>query len=82
MEQVEVESLQGGSAAENAVMLREILGGKDRGPRTEMVVLNAAAGIACAGIADSMSEGIEIAREMIRSGAAMERLERLREASR
>jgi anthranilate phosphoribosyltransferase len=29
-----------------------------------------------------MSEGIEIAREMIRSGAAMERLERLREASR
>jgi anthranilate phosphoribosyltransferase len=47
-----------------------------------MVVLNAAAGIACAGIADSMSEGIEIAREMIRSGAAMERLERLREASR
>ena len=82
MEPVGVESLQGGSAAENAVLLQEILSGKDRGPRTEMVVLNAAAGIACAGIACSMSEGIEIAREMIRSGAAMERLERLREASR
>jgi anthranilate phosphoribosyltransferase len=82
MEPVGVESLQGGSAAENAVLLQEILAGKDHGPRTEMVVLNAAAGIACAGIAGSMSEGIEIAREMIRSGAAMERLERMREASR
>ena len=82
MEPVGVESLQGGSAAENAVLLQEILAGKDRGPRTEMVVLNAAAGIACAGIAGSMSEGIEIAREIIRSGSAMERLERLREASR
>ena len=82
MEPVEVESLRGGSAAENAVMLREILAGKDRGPKTEMVVLNAAAGIACAGIADSISEGIGIAREMIRSGAAMERLERMIQASR
>lgn len=82
MEPVEVESLKGGSAAENAVMLEEILAGKDRGPRTEMVVLNAAAGIACAGIAESMREGIEIAREMIRSGAAADRLEQLRKASR
>ena len=81
MDAVSVESLQGGSAAENALMLQKILAGEDRGPRTEMVVLNAAAGIACAGIAGSMIEGIEIAREMIRNGAARERLERLREAS-
>jgi anthranilate phosphoribosyltransferase len=82
MEPVDLESLQGGSAAENALMLQEILAGRSSGPRTEMVVLNAAAGIACAGIIDSMAEGIEIAREMIRSGAAMDKLERLREASR
>lgn len=81
MDMVGVESLQGGSALENALMLQEILAGKDRGPRTEMVVLNAAAGITCAGIASTMVDGIEIAREVIRSGAAMERLERLREAS-
>lgn len=82
MEPVELESLQGGAAADNAVVLREILAGRDRGPKADMVVLNAAAGIACAGIAGSMLEGIEIAREMILSGAAMEKLERLREASR
>ena len=82
MEAVELESLQGGSAVENAVMLQEILSGKDRGPKAEMVVLNAAAGIACAGLAGSMLEAIEMAREMIRSGAAMKRLELLREASR
>ena len=82
MDLVKLESLQGGSAAKNAAMLQDILAGRDGGPRTEMVVLNAAAGIACAGIAASMAEGIEIAREMIRSGAAMEKLERLREASR
>lgn len=82
MDLVKLESLQGGSAAENAAMLQDILAGRDGGPRTEMVVLNAAAGIACAGIAASMTEGIEIAREMIRSGAAMDKLERMREASR
>jgi anthranilate phosphoribosyltransferase len=82
MDVVDVDLLRGGSAEENAVMLRKILAGKDCGPRTEMVVLNAAAGIACAGIADSMTAGIEIAREMIRSGAAMERLDRMIKASR
>ena len=82
MDVVKLESIQGGSAAENAAMLQDILAGRDGGPRTEMVVLNAAAGIACAGIAGSMTEGIEIAREMIRSGAAMDKLERMREASR
>jgi anthranilate phosphoribosyltransferase len=82
MDVVDVGSLRGESAEENAAMLREILAGKDCGPRTEMVVLNAAAGIACAGIADSMNAGIEIAREMIRSGTAMERLERMIKASR
>lgn len=82
MNESSVEALQGGDAVENAAILEGILSGRDSGPRTEMVVLNAGAGIACAGLASSFAQGIEVAREMIRSGAAMDRLVRLREASR
>jgi anthranilate phosphoribosyltransferase len=46
-----------------------------------MVLMNAGAALACAGLADDMGDGIEIAREMITSGAAMERLRLLQKAS-
>ena len=36
---------------------------------------------ACAGLADDMGDGIEISREMIASGAALERLRLLQKAS-
>jgi anthranilate phosphoribosyltransferase len=47
-----------------------------------MVLMNSGAALACAGLADDMSDGIAISREMIRSGAALERLRRLQKASR
>jgi anthranilate phosphoribosyltransferase len=46
-----------------------------------MVLMNAGAALACAGLADDMGEGINIAQEMITSGAALERLRLLRKAS-
>jgi anthranilate phosphoribosyltransferase len=46
------------------------------------VILNAAGGIAAAGHAADLREGIAVAREAIDSGAAAERLDELVEFSR
>lgn len=77
----EVESLRGGDAQTNAAILEAILAGKDTGPKRDMVLMNAGAALACAGLADHMGDGIEISREMIASGAALERLRLLRKAA-
>ena len=77
----EVAELRGGDAPTNAAILEAILDGRDTGPKRDMVLMNAGAALACAGLADHMGEGIEIAREMILSGAAHERLRLLRKAA-
>ncbi|MDP4625461.1 MAG: anthranilate phosphoribosyltransferase [Akkermansiaceae bacterium] len=76
-----VKDLQGGDASENAVILKNILSGKETGPKLDIVILNAAAALACAGLADHMEDAIDIARETITSGAALERLRLMQEAS-
>jgi anthranilate phosphoribosyltransferase len=81
LKHAEVEDLRGGDAKTNAAILEAILTGKDTGPKRDMVLMNAGAALACAGLADDMGEGIEVARETIVSGAAHERLKLLREVS-
>lgn len=80
METADLADLQGGDAAKNAAILENILSGKDTGPKHDIVLLNAAAALACAGLADHIGDAIETARETIVSGAALERLRLLREA--
>ena len=53
-----------------------MLGGAPGGHRSA-VLLNAAGGIAAAGHAADLREGLELAREAVDSGAAAERLEQL-----
>lgn len=74
-----VAGLQGGEPAENADILKSILNGKDRGPKRDIVVLNAAAAIACAGLEDSLEAAIKKASALIDEGEALERLVRLQE---
>ena len=81
MSPCDVQDLVGGDAEENAVILTEILSGKETGPKREMVLLNAGAGLACAGLADTLGEGVQLAAELIDSGQALERLHRLQEIS-
>ena len=81
LKHAEVSQLQGGDAKRNADILTAILGGVETGPKRDMVLMNAGAALACAGLADDMGDGIEVAREMITSGAAMEKLRLLRKAS-
>ncbi len=75
------DELRGGTPAENAQAIREILAGADGG-RRDAILLNAAGAIAAAGHADDLHDGLDAAREAIDSGAAAERLERLAAFSR
>jgi anthranilate phosphoribosyltransferase len=68
--------LQGGSAAENAEIIRRILQG-EQGPKRDIVVLNAGAAIAAGGRAEDIAEGIGVAQRSIDSGAALDKLNRL-----
>lgn len=81
MKHAEVTELRGGDAKTNAAILEAILSGRETGAKRDMVLMNAGAALACAGLADDMGEGIETAREMIASGAAHERLRLLRKAA-
>jgi anthranilate phosphoribosyltransferase len=77
----EVHDLQGGDAQTNAIILEGILSGKETGPKRDMVLMNAGAALACAGLADDMGDGIQLAKEVILSGAALEKLRLLQKAS-
>ncbi|OGB93385.1 MAG: anthranilate phosphoribosyltransferase [candidate division NC10 bacterium RIFCSPLOWO2_12_FULL_66_18] len=68
--------LQGGSVADNAEIIRRILKG-ERGPKRDIVVLNAGAAIAAGGKAEDIDGGVAAAQQSIDSGAALDRLTRL-----
>jgi anthranilate phosphoribosyltransferase len=76
VERCDPSELRGGDPQANAAALRAVLDGVDGGHRSA-VILNAAGGIAAAGHAENLREGIVRAREAIDSGAAAERLEQL-----
>lgn len=66
--------LAGGDGAANAEITRSILKGECTGAKADAVLLNAGAGIYLMGGAASIKDGIEAARETIRSGRAYETL--------
>lgn len=69
--------LLGGDARENAVIINEILSGKN-GAKTDVVLLNSAVALLASGKIKTMKKGIEIARESIASGSAKNILQMLR----
>ncbi|MBE6100592.1 MAG: anthranilate phosphoribosyltransferase [Selenomonas ruminantium] len=72
--------IQGGTPEENAADTLAILQGA-QGPKTDIVLLNAGAAIYIGGKADSIAAGIEKARQLIASGAAMKQVEAFRRVS-
>ncbi len=76
MRKVSRDEIRGGDRKENAHILRSILEG-ERGARREIVLLNAAACLVAADMAEDLKEGIEMASESIDSGKAKEKLEML-----
>ena len=74
-------SMQGGDPVENADITRRILSG-EKGPRRNVVVLNAAAALVAADKAANFHEGIKRAEAAIDTGAATDKLEQLVEYTR
>lgn len=70
------EAIKGGNARENAHIILEILDG-EKGPKRDMVLLNAAAAFVAAGLDADFKEGIERAKDSIDSGQAREKLDSL-----
>jgi anthranilate phosphoribosyltransferase len=69
------DELVGGMPAENAAVVRRVMSG-EHGAHRNIVVLNAAAGLVVAGVADSLESGVDIAVRAIDSGAAASTLDR------
>lgn len=72
----DMKTIQVENAAQASEMLDDVLVGKAI-PARDIVLLNAGAGIYVAGLASNMQQGMDMAREMIDSGAAQTKLEQL-----
>ncbi len=70
-------ALAGGTPVENAAIVEAVLRGA-AGPHRDVVLLNAGAALEVAGRAASLGEGVALAARTIDTGAAADRLERLR----
>lgn len=62
--------LAGGNCKENAEIIRRILCGKEHGPKRDAVLLNASAALFVAGRVRSMSDGWDLAVEVLSNGRA------------
>jgi anthranilate phosphoribosyltransferase len=76
MPRAAIRDLQGGDRAENAQIIRQVLDG-ERGPRRDIVLMNAAGALVVGGTARDLKEGVELAARSVDSGAAGAKLESL-----
>lgn len=73
--------LVGSSTEYNAKTIKDVLSARNKGAARDIILLNSAAAIMVAGIADNLHAGFQKAAESIDSGAAYECLEKLIEIS-
>ena len=76
LERCSIEDLKGGDAKDNALITEEILSGK-KGPKTDIVHLNAGAALMVGGLAKTLQEGILLSREIVESQKAIKLLRSL-----
>jgi len=72
-----LEDIYTGTPEQNAGVILDVFSGKNRGPRREAVVINAAGALYVGGKAASFADGIQLAGELIDSGAALAKLNEL-----
>lgn len=80
-ETVELKELQGGDGKVNAQITKDILSGKEKGAKRNIVLLNAGATLYAGGMCSSIKEGIKLAEKTIDSGKAASIIDALVEAS-
>jgi len=76
LQRVRAKDLTGGDTEENAQITRDILSGRE-GPRQQLVLVTAAPVLVASGKAATLQDGVALARTIVQSGAAMDKLERL-----
>ncbi len=81
LEPASLEGLAGGDPEENAALIRRILEGKEQGSGRSACVLNAAAAIYVGEEAPSLEDAVTVAESALDSGAALDALERLKDAT-
>ncbi len=69
-----LEAIRGGNADENATIMRKLLAG-EQSAYFDTVLLNAAIGLFSQGTAQTVQEGVEMAKDSIFSGRALQKLE-------
>jgi anthranilate phosphoribosyltransferase len=69
-----VTELEGGDSRQNAETIEGILSGKIRDAKRDLTIVNAAGGFVVAGLTKDLKEGVDLAREEIDSGRALEKL--------
>jgi anthranilate phosphoribosyltransferase len=75
-----IEDLMGGDAVDNAALVRRILEG-EKGPRRNIVLVNAAYALYTAQAVGNLEQGIRMAEHAIDSRRALQKLEELKEFS-
>jgi anthranilate phosphoribosyltransferase len=75
---VDPAAFSGGNKTRNAAIFLDILAGREKGARLDLTLMNAGAGLFLGDKAASIAEGVELARELIRSGAALAKFEAFR----
>lgn len=80
-ETVKLKELQGGDGKVNAQITKDILSGKEKGAKRNIVLLNAGATLYAGGMCSSIEEGIKLAEKTIDSGKAASIIDALVEAS-
>ena len=82
LERGRLDSLAGGTPAENAAVIMDVLDGRRRDSARSFVLANAGAAIYVAGLAESLRQGVAMAAEAIDRGLATRKLAELRDATR
>ena len=73
-----LEDLRGGDAQTNAAIIRRVLAGQERGPKRDVVLLNAAAALFVGNRIGSLMAGWDLAANAIDSGQALRKLQELK----
>lgn len=74
----QIEDLRGGTAQENAALIVEILAGRHRGPKRDIVALNTSCALVVAGAEPDLPSAVKRTNAVLDSGEAVKVLERLR----
>lgn len=80
MKRADCKSIKGGNAQKNAQIINDVLDG-EKGPKRDVVVLNAAAAFVAAGLDSCIEDGVLRAASIIDSGNAKKKLDELVEFS-